>query len=221
MITANIKAIVFDAEGVVVDTETLWDKSQEILMARRDLKYDRSLLKPLMAGRSIHEGIGIMKQYFQFKESDDILAEERKQLISNLFETEVEYIPGFNEFFNEVRQKRLNYCIATSMDPSLMNKVDRKLAIRALFDGHVYHVTDAGNRSKPDPAVFLLAADRLDIDPAQCLVIEDSPHGITAAKKAGMQCWALTTTFEAALLEHADRICENYRQVGSWFFEGE
>ncbi len=214
----DIKTIIFDAEGVIVDTESLWDRSQEILMGRRGLKYDRSMLKPLMAGRSVEEGVEIMKMHYHLNESVRTLTMERKHLISDLFEHDIQYIRGFPEFLRRARQWDLICGVATSMDPALMVKVEKRLPIRALFEGHVYHVAEAGNLSKPDPAVFLYAAQKLDSDPGQCLVIEDSPHGITAAKNAGMFCWALTTTFSAELLQHADGIFENYRQITEQFF---
>jgi len=218
MSTRDIKTIIFDAEGVIVDTEALWDRSQEILMARRGLRYDRSMLKPLMAGRSVEEGVEIMKKHYHLNESVRTLSAERKQLIGNLFEHDIEYINGFPEFLRLARQKNLSCGVATSMDPDLMVKVEKRLPIRALFEGHVYHVADAGNLSKPDPAVFLYAAGKLGSEPGQCLVIEDAPHGIAAAKNAGMSCWALTTTFNADLLQDADGIFENYSQIAEQLF---
>ena len=59
----NIEAIIFDAEGVVVDTEALWDKSQEELLGRRGLLYDREYLKPKMAGQTLLEGAQLMVDY--------------------------------------------------------------------------------------------------------------------------------------------------------------
>lgn len=63
-------------------------------------------------------------------------------------------------------------------------------------------------RSKPHPESYLLAAERLDADPSDCIVVEDAPSGISAAKRAGMYCVALTTTHPAEQLSEADRIVD-------------
>ena len=187
-------------------------------MERRGLQYDRALLKPLMAGKSIQEGVVIMKRYFPVDEPDAVLSEERMQLISGLFEEEVNFIPGFIRFHEALMHERISTCIATSMHPALMPKIDKRLNIKRLFEGRVYHVADAGNRSKPDPAVFLYAARKMNVRPEQCLVIEDAPHGIAAAKSAGMSCWSITTTFQSSLLMQADRVFANFDQIAADFF---
>ncbi|MCK5703011.1 MAG: hypothetical protein KAI29_17735, partial [Cyclobacteriaceae bacterium] len=73
----HIKAIIFDAEGVVVDTESLWDKSQDVLLGRRGLQYDRDYLKPKMAGQTLLEGAQLMVDYHGLDESAGDVAHER------------------------------------------------------------------------------------------------------------------------------------------------
>jgi sugar-phosphatase len=68
---------------------------------------------------------------------------------------------------------------------------------------------DETARGKPSPEPFLLAAERLRVDPADCLVLEDAPAGVAAARAAGMTVWAVTTTHAAAELDGAERIAEH------------
>ena len=83
---SSIKGIIFDAEGVVVDTEILWDKSQDILLEKRGLEYDRDYLKPRMAGQTLLEGARLMVEYYKLDEDPSIIAQERNVLIHDLFE---------------------------------------------------------------------------------------------------------------------------------------
>jgi len=68
-------------------------------------------------------------------------------------------------------------------------------------------------RKKPDPELFLLAAERMRIEPAECVVIEDAPNGVEAAKAAGAKCIAVTNTTSADKLQQADLICDSLEHI--------
>jgi len=209
----KIEAIIFDAEGVVVDTEKLWDTSQDILLGKRDLIYDRDYLKPRMAGQTLIDGATLMVEYFGLSEQPESIAQERREIIHELFEKEITYIRGFQKFMEWVQTTNLCYAIATAMNKTLMVKVERKLDLQRFFGRHIYYIEDVGNKSKPAPDVFLLAAEKLSIAPKNCLVIEDAPHGIEAAKRAGMQSAGLVTTFKRELLSDADIIADDFNEI--------
>ncbi len=212
---SHIKAIIFDAEGVVVDTEILWDKSQEVLLERRGLKYDREYLKPKMAGQTLLEGAQLMVDYYKLDEDAQLIAQERKELIHDLFENEINYIDGFLQFMDTLKTTGLAISIATAMDKILMKKVEAKLKLSQIFSEHIYFIEDAGNKSKPEPDVFLLAANKMGINPSSCLVLEDAPHGIEAASRAGMQSIGITTTFSKAHLAEASFVVDNFKEIRS------
>lgn len=211
----HIKAIIFDAEGVVVDTEILWDKSQEVLLERRGLEYDREYLKPKMAGQTLLEGAQLMVEYYRLDEDAQLIAQERKELIHALFENEINYIDGFLQFMNSLKNTELPVSIATAMDKILMKKVEAKLKLSHIFGEHIYFIEDVGNKSKPAPDVFLLAANKMGINPSSCLVLEDAPHGIEAASRAGMKSIGITTTFSRAHLAEATFIADNFKEIRS------
>ena len=209
----HIEAIIFDAEGVVVDTEILWDKSQEVLLGRRDLEYDRDYLKPKMAGQTLLQGAQLMVDYYGLSENPLTIEQERKELIHELFEEEISFINGFNSFADMLKTTLLKKSIATAMNKSLMEKVERKLRLKDFFGGHIYFIEDVGNRSKPEPDVFLFAAKKLGVDPSKCMVIEDAPHGIEAANRAGMFSVGLVTTFSKDHLTKADFIADSFEDI--------
>ena len=210
---SNIKAIIFDAEGVVVDTEILWDKSQDVLLGRRGLAYDRDYLKPRMAGQTLLQGAELMVDYYQLDESPEFIEQERKELIHDLFEKEIHFIHGFSRFFEGLNGFGLKTSIATAMSKTLMVKVERRLNLQRFFGEHVYYIEDVGNRSKPEPDVFLYAAQKLGVAPEDCIVIEDAPHGVEAANRAGMFSVGLVTTFTRDHLLHADFIADDFESL--------
>lgn len=214
-----IQAIIFDAEGVVVDTERLWDKSQDLLLNKRELIYDREYLKPRMAGQTLLDGARLMVEFYNMNESPEVIADERWQIIHDLFEEEITYIRGFESFVNWVHASRLQRAIATAMNKLLMIKVENGLGLQAHFGKHIYFIEDVGNKSKPAPDVFLLAAERLGVSPSNCLVIEDAPHGIEAASRAGMRCAALATTFRRDLLVAADLVTDSFDEIRSYILK--
>ena len=69
-----IDTIIFDAEGIVIDTETIWDKGQAIFLQRRGFVYDRERIKPLLTGRTLAEGVEIMRQAYRFDGDTEALA---------------------------------------------------------------------------------------------------------------------------------------------------
>ncbi|HEX6781063.1 MAG TPA: HAD family phosphatase [Solirubrobacterales bacterium] len=206
-----LEAVIFDAEGVVVDTEPIWDEGQRLFLARRGIAYDREKVKPLLTGRSLIEGTRLLADLFALEGPPAELAEERAEIVRDLM-ADVQLVPGFSEFFSAVRG-RFQTCVATAMAEELFDVVDRKLGIRDLFAGRVYTLSDVGQRAKPDPALFLFASAQLEVPPPRCVVIEDSPLGIEAAHRAGIRVVGLATTYRAESLGGSDLVADGYSDL--------
>jgi beta-phosphoglucomutase-like phosphatase (HAD superfamily) len=207
-----IDTIIFDAEGVVVDTEPSWDAGQSEFLRRRGLPYDRALIKPLLTGRSLVDGTSMLKERFGLDGDVESLAAERAEIVREAFASAVGFVAGFPEFFERISRDHKR-CIATAMAADLLELVDRRLHLRELFAGHVYTIADVGNRSKPDPSLFLFAAAALGSSPRSCMVIEDSPYGIEAARRAHMTAVGLTTTYDARQLADADLVIGSFEEL--------
>lgn len=208
---ATVDAILFDGEGVAIDTEPIWDLAQKDLLARRGVAYDRSQVKHLIAGRSSEEGMEVLRQAYRLTEPAADLARERVDLMAALLASQAAFIPGFLAFY-ERASARYRTALATSMDAHLLAAVDHRLGIRSLFGGRVFTSSDVA-RAKPWPDLFLLAARSLGVTPPRCIVIEDSPIGIEAARKAGMRSIGITTTFERGRLGAADAIVDRFEDI--------
>ncbi|MFA6553045.1 MAG: HAD family phosphatase [Patescibacteria group bacterium] len=199
-----IKALIFDAEGVVIDTmHTVWIPADEEFCRRRGQPFPNELgIK--MVGSSILEGTRIMKEFFHIPGDEQLLMQERIEIVERLFRKKISFINGFEDFFSQ--HNDMPAAVATSLKPEYLELAENHLGLRKLFHGHVYDIYTAGTRSKPDPDIFLYAAKQLNVEPGNCLVFEDAPNGIEAARRAGMRSIGLTTTFDKKFLAEATLI---------------
>jgi beta-phosphoglucomutase-like phosphatase (HAD superfamily) len=207
-----INTVIFDAEGVVVDTEKMWDQAQEEFLRRRGRRYERKKIKHRLSGKSQAEAIEILKTEYGLSGDTPSLANERRELVRRQLAEQVKFVAGFREFFQRI-QPAYQTCIATAMPEDLLAVVDGQLGLSKLFGGRIYSLIAVGHRSEPNPDLFLYAADQLGAKPAECVVIEDVPHGVEAARRAGMKCIALTTTYDRQTLSNADVVVDSFAQI--------
>ena len=202
------KAIIFDLEGVVVDSEKHWDACALIFLGRHGLKYEREPHKPLLMGKTLEEGVEIWKKMIGLTGNTKKLAQERRDIIRDLY-YDTDFIPGFMGFFKKV-EKRYKLGVATSIERPFLRIIDGKLGVTKLFKNKVYSIEDIGFISKPNPDIFLFVAGKLKVNPGDCVVFEDSPNGVEGAKRAGMACVAITTTTDPKRLSRADLIVDSW-----------
>lgn len=212
-----IDTIIFDADGVVIDSEALWDAGQEEFLRRRGFAYDRETVKPLLTGRSVADGVLVMQEVYGFAGDVEKLATERTEIMKNLFSNKLSFIEDFEDFYNTIKAK-YRTCIATAMDNGMLSLADERLGLAKLFRGNLFSIAEVRYVAKPQPDIFLHAARRLGSQVEQCLVIEDAPLGVEAAKRAGMRCIALTTTYRREQLIQADLVVDGYAHIDiGWF----
>ena len=208
------EAILFDCDGVVLDSETIWDRCETEFLRRRGIDFDAVRTKPLITGLGQTASVLLLQEQYGVPGDPQELVAERLAIIQNLFESAVRFTPGFEEFFETQVRGRFKTCVATSMPEELFAVADRRLGLRRFFGERVYFPSHVGGRAKPEPDLFLYAAAQLATPPERCLVIEDSPRGIEAARRAGMAVIGLATTHEKELLAEADRVVGFFREIG-------
>ncbi len=207
-----INTIIFDLEGVIIDTEKIWDMESKQFLGRRGIEYNRDKLKPLLTGLSISDGAKVMKEKYFLEGDIPELANERTQIITNLFSEKIEFIGGFLEFYEQIKD---NYkmCIGTALKKDLLELVDKKLNLKSMFNNQIYTIEDVGGKSKSDPSIFLYGAKMLGALPENCAVIEDAPKGIEGAKNAGMYAIGITTTYNKDKLNKANLIIKSFKEI--------
>lgn len=202
--------LIFDMDGVVIDSEVLFDNADTEFFRKHEAVYNREEVAPLLMGMHLREGTVLLKERYNFQGDVDSLTAERQSLLEKEYLTRLRYITGFENFHAGIVAAGLKTCIATSSNDHLLGLARKILELEKKFGKHIYKASDVGNVSKPNPAIYLYAAEEMGTDPSNCFVVEDSPKGIQAAKNAGMFCIGITTTFTKDQLNHADMIVDSY-----------
>lgn len=219
-----VDALIFDLEGTIVDTEPAWDVAQREILARRGRGYDRAGVKHLLTGRSATESARVLAEHHGLTDPLPALVAERHALMVTALSRGVPFVPGFHAFYDTIPDTT-EICVATGMAPDLFDIVDATMHLTELFHGRVFRTDSLGLPSKPAPDIFRYAATVIGVSPANCLVFEDAPNGIRAAKAAGMRCVALATTHAPDLLSEADHVVADWHEArtattrpvsGSW-----
>lgn len=209
---SKIEAIIFDMEGVIVDTEPLWDEVANTFLERRGFRYDREKLKPKMMGRTMEEGIKIWQDYYGFDGNIEHQAEERRQIVREVFATGSSFVDGFLGFFDTIKSS-YKTAIATSSEREFLKLFDRRLKLSELFGEHIYSIADVNHISKPNPDIYLYAAKKLGTLPAFSVGIEDAPNGVEALIRAGMQSIAITTSTSRSNLSKATMVVDSFSEI--------
>jgi HAD superfamily hydrolase (TIGR01509 family) len=184
----QIDALIFDMDGLLVDTEHLAYAAMEAFLTRHTLERKQEI-HDQMLGRRLPEAIGIVKDGYELANPlDDLIAEytimRRDALIGN-----VRPMPGAMEVVQYGLDAGLKVGLASS---GLRDQVMLSLAEAGLAGMFAVEVTgDDVTRGKPAPDLFLKAAEGLDVKPERCVVFEDAPAGIAAAVNAGMRAVAV------------------------------
>jgi HAD superfamily hydrolase (TIGR01509 family) len=206
----KLEAVLFDMDGVIIDSEPLWSEAEKRLLARRNLSYAPSL-KTTMMGRDAKGAVSLLIEHYGLADSMEELIGERNHLIADLFKENLTTVPGALELVRSVTAAGVMTGLVSSSPLSLIELALEKIGATGLFA-----LTLSGeqvDRGKPAPDVYITAAERLGVKPEHCLVVEDAPHGVVAAKQAGMCCLAIDTSVNVVELATADKVVSGFEEV--------
>jgi HAD superfamily hydrolase (TIGR01509 family) len=181
----TIRAVVFDMDGVLVDSEPFGFEALRRVMARHGLPY-REEENAEFLGRTTLDSCRILKTRHRLPESEETLADWYVEGMLEQIARGPIPMAGVPEVLRRVRAAGYRMALASSAEPRVIDANLGALGLRPLFEAVVSGTQVA--RGKPAPDVFLAAAERLGVPPAACLVVEDSRNGLLAAKAAGMRC---------------------------------
>jgi HAD superfamily hydrolase (TIGR01509 family) len=178
-----IAAVVFDMDGVIVDTEQVWDEVRETLVRARGGRYGPWAQRAMM-GMSSAEWSRYMHDELGLPESP---AEINAEVVRRMLAAYRRHLPLVDGAVEAIRALAASHplAVASSSNRSLIDAVLDAAGIHPLFAATVSSEEVA--RGKPSPDVYLESARRLRVDPAACAAVEDSGNGIRAAHAAGMQ----------------------------------
>ncbi len=185
--SSQIVAVVFDMDGVLVDTEHLWDEVREELTTEWGGRYTPEAQEAMMGmsspewSRYLHETVGLREQ------PETINAEVVRRMLAR-YEVELPVVPGAVDAVRRLHGEGFRLAVASSSNRELIEAVLRRLDVTGLFAVTVS--SEEVERGKPAPDVYLETARRLDVEPTRCAAVEDSASGIRAAHAAGMHVLA-------------------------------
>jgi len=206
-----IKAAIFDMDGVIVDSEPMHIEAEKRILLKYGVEISADELRTYTGTTAESEFADLIRKY-GLKTTVDRLFREKEAVLFDLLEGRTEPTKGVIKLIKSQKQHGLKLAIASSGHRKLVHYFLRKLKIVSLFDSIV--CAEDITRSKPDPEIFLKAAKNLSLDPAECVVIEDSTLGVTAAKSAGMKCIAFRNPNSGNQdLSKADLIIDDFRKL--------
>ena len=182
-----IEAVVFDLDGVLLDSEQVWDSAREQLARERGGRWHENAQRDMMGmsslewSRYMHETIGLPEP------PEEISAEVVRRL-AQLYREHLPVLSGAREAVERLAA-RWPLGLASSSNRELIDLVLEELGVAHLFQATVS--SEEVERGKPAPDVYLEAASRLEVDPTQGTAVEDSENGIRAAKTSGMKVVAI------------------------------
>lgn len=188
-----IKAVIFDMDGLLIDSEPLWQQAEIEVFKQVNLPLNHKLCKQT-TGLRIDEVVDYWYQKFPWKTvTKTKLTEDIVKRVIELINLQGEAKEGVTEIIDFLKTKNVKMAIASSSAYPIIDVVINKLGIREVFQ----EIYSAGEEEygKPHPGVYLTTANKLGVKPQECLVLEDSINGVIAAKAARMKCIAIPELF--------------------------
>jgi beta-phosphoglucomutase-like phosphatase (HAD superfamily) len=183
-----ISAVIFDCDGVLVDSEILALEVELAILAEQGLTFEREDYVTRFMGLSTSAFHGEIDREAQTRIGRPISETIREELATRLRQTMIARLTEVPGAGAAVAGTGLLKAIASSSTREGLERKLRQVGLWDHFDPHVYSA-DHVAQAKPAPDLFLHAARALGVDPSQCLVLEDSVNGVIAARRAGMPVW--------------------------------
>lgn len=208
-----IKAVIFDMDGLLIDSEPLWQESEIVVFGKVGLRLDHQMCLETMGMR-----VDAVVDYWYARHPWESVS--RKEIEDGIIDEVVERIirqatpmEGVDSVINFVQSKRVRVALASSSSSRIIGAVLDKFDLREKFE--VIHSAEEEEHGKPHPGVYLTTAHKLGVKPIECLAIEDSLNGVKAAKAAGMLCIAVpdATTRGDARFALADVVLSSLSEI--------
>ena len=193
-------AVVFDLDGLMVDTEPLARDAWNQVLVEYDQKLDDDLFEQ-MIGLRLEDSASLVKKALDLAVDPGELSQKEQSNFRHIMESGVKTMPGLSTLLSCLDHNSLPWAVATSSGLAYARKV--LAMIDLLDDCQVIASGEEVTRGKPHPDIYLLASNRLGLAPDKCLALEDSVAGCQAANSAGM----ITIAIPSPLIKKADYSC--------------
>lgn len=182
------QAVIFDMDGLLVDSETVWHIAETELIESRGHRYTPDV-RAQIVGMRMDQFLIRLHEVYNFQDNIDVLYQELTERMLTLIPQRVKPQPGAQALVEYVAERRMTVAIASSSPMSIIDAVLASCGWQDVFA--VRCSADDDEHGKPAPDVYLRTARVLGVRPSGCLALEDSPNGARAATAAGMTCYAV------------------------------
>jgi HAD superfamily hydrolase (TIGR01509 family) len=203
------RAVVFDMDGLLLDTEVLWQRAEEELFAAHGAVFSHEDKMRVIGTSFEHTADFFSERLGEPPERGPELVDEMIEMMHASLQRDVAGRPGALELVARLRG-RVALGLASNSPRRLVDAALRTAGLTAVFDAIV--TAEDVARAKPAPDLYLLACERLGVAPAEALALEDSASGVTAAKAAGLTCIAVPQ-FAETDVSAADRVIDSLEEL--------
>ncbi|HEX2997609.1 MAG TPA: HAD-IA family hydrolase [Anaerolineales bacterium] len=207
----KVRAVIFDMDGVLVDSEPLINAAAIMMFEEKGLIVQPDDFLPFV-GAGEERYIGGVAEKYHFPLDLTVAKQRTYEIYLDLVPARLEAFPGARDFVLACRNAGLRVAVASSADRIKVAANLQKLDLPLEF-WDVVVTGEQAKQKKPSPEAFLFAARSMNVEPSECVVVEDAVNGIQAARAGGMRCIAVATTFSAERLRQADVVRTEISQI--------
>ncbi len=209
----HFSAAIFDLDGTLIESNSVWEKIDRIILEKRGIKFDNAYINSLTS-MSFEEALVAMHEA-GVTDSDEVIMKEFFALAENEYRHNIFLKENVREYLFYLKKNNIKIALATASPAFLYESVLRNNNIYGMFDAFV--TTDEVGKSKDYPDIYLVAAAKLNTVPKDCVVFEDILKGIVSAKNAGMKTVAVYDFYSqddaVTLRLTADKFISNFAEM--------
>ncbi|MGV8981328.1 HAD family hydrolase [Clostridium sp.] len=209
-----LKAVIFDMDGVIIDSEPTHMKLENETYKKLGIEVTEEEHHSFVGATSNYMWEALKNKHKLNQTLEELIEYDRNKYFKHLNsdECEIMLIDGVKELIQELHKNGVKLAIASSSPLDVIDAIAKKFNIQEYFE--VFVTGDYVKRSKPEPDIFIFAAEKLGVSVENCVVIEDSHNGVLAAKKAGMKCVGINSDLEGTQdISMADLVINNFKEV--------
>ena len=206
-----IRGVLFDMDGVLADSEEYICRAAMMMFAELGYAVEPDYFKPFI-GTGENRYIGGVAEKYGIRADIEKVMGRTYEIYGEIIRNNLKPLPGAVETVSRCIEQGLRLAIATSADRVKLEANLVELGIPASSFDAIITGLDV-EKKKPFPDIYLMATEKIGLQPEECLVVEDAATGITAGKRAGCRCLAVSSSFDPELLSEADWICDSLEHI--------
>ena len=208
-----IKTVIFDMDGVIVDTEPVHYYAYQQHFQYLEIEVS-DVVYASFTGNSTKNVYQKLKAAFHLEHEVEELVNRKRELFNNAFDKkeDLDLLPGVRELIENLHANGMQLILASSASKVTISRVFNRFGLHQYFN-HIVSGEDFP-KSKPDPAIFIKAAELSGMPKNECIVIEDSTNGVKAAKGAGLFCVGYNSVHSKMQeLSEADMVISDFNEL--------